>query len=1355
MSRNNQHRTFGAVVAAILCLLFGFAAPISARLVKPFVTGTDHKGARPKNGVGESSRSAGVWRVPHIVTLDGTMNNPDLLSPSICEAACFAATYSFSTVPYYSLDQPRNITLVYNGDQASPRPFLFVDVDTDDGTGVAVDSVRMTATVNGSAVTFVTGSTAISYPAVLGPVRLIGQFDASGLATNIYPSVITVRAFYADGTTAQKTLSTQVMVLNEAGAPVAKGWTVAGIQRLYSAVGSGYLITGGDGSGVRFTGLGVKAADFTQITYDAASTTYTRTYPDGSRVIFNSTGQQASYIDPFGVATSFTYDGSGRIQGIGDPYRKQPNAAATYISLTYDGNGLRTIQEPGPDGTPGMGRTTSFLVNSSRCLLSAQDPGGGLTAFSCDGNGRLATITDRRGGVTVIGYDPVSWKLSQVTLPQIPIDAGGGGTTLVNPVLHYGAWQFTGAASVGNPSGYVQDAAGRTTSFAVNRYGQAVDITDAGGRRTQIATSGFLPITVTHHDGTVDSFGYDSFGRDTMSKPAGEDATYFRRGGPNSQIDSVYGPGARPAGRRYNANNQLSHIDYYGARYDYLDLTYDPATKRIASRQNAAFHRVTYTYDPKFGNLNSVGLAGGRATTKTFDAVGRDSTKSATGAATSTTQYDLLNRITRIYDGVNANPLIYSYDSLFLTGFQDANGNSYHSSPNALGWSTSQCDPLSACVSYRYNKAGDVTSLTNRRGQLLTMTVDNLGRVTSKVGTNTNNDYFSYSTDDRILVAWNGFERDSLFVNPGLGTGPVTDSIVTWIDGRRFRVFHGGHKGTAGIDSTSISSNGSVVFNTRRFTYGTDGRLQSIEFGMGATTLAYNTEGVLSEIDYPGVQPTQLNNTSLQLPRQKYYNAAPLGAVFGRDPHYDATARIDQSGMSGGSGTLSAFGYDLLGRLAGRDTKSSCTQTSTDQFNADGSGIGYSCSTLVASDTFSYDAMGNRTDNGALPSTGNRYTTFGGSALSYDLDGNVIQKNNLASYNRQYLWSAENQLIRVTRVGVDSVRYDYNALGKPVRKLIGGSNGVVDSYYLWDGDNIIAELDASGARRTDYVYLPGTGDQPFAQMLGGSSPTNVRYHQQDALGNILGTMESGIPSQTVTYNSWGLPTVQGNTDNALLWKGLLWAPDPVNLYYMRNRWYDPELGRFMSEDPIGHEGGSNLYAFSHNDPVNGQDPTGLCDVDIATWIDFTLNSPGQGTYSHNCTELPTVWIWAYDPTPDPPSLNPLFRIGQQLAPFNRLAESPWTQFVVFGLISGEAGELGELPNAARNLRNTADQSALVRIAKDAFRRRGGWTREEWEVLKGWAKEYEIPFRGPEVSVRGLFKTLEHVHLGPLEHIPIL
>lgn len=176
--------------------------------------------------------------------------------------------------------------------------------------------------------------------------------------------------------------------------------------------------------------------------------------------------------------------------------------------------------------------------------------------------------------------------------------------------------------------------------------------------------------------------------------------------------------------------------------------------------------------------------------------------------------------------------------------------------------------------------------------------------------------------------------------------------------------------------------------------------------------------------------------------------------------------------------------------------------------------------------------------------------------------------------------------------------------------------------------------------------MPGSIDQPLAQTLGATSPTTMRFHQLDGLGNVIGTFQSGALSQSVTYDSWGVPTLQGNGDNRLLWKGLMWEGDIVSLYYMRNRWYDPELGRFLSEDPLGLASVANVYAFGGNDPVNRQDPSGLCDVHLLTWLDFTTRSPGVGTYTYSgCAQtLPNRIITGSREQPHCPTL---FGCGNQ------------------------------------------------------------------------------------------------------------
>ena len=117
---------------------------------------------------------------------------------------------------------------------------------------------------------------------------------------------------------------------------------------------------------------------------------------------------------------------------------------------------------------------------------------------------------------------------------------------------------------------------------------------------------------------------------------------------------------------------------------------------------------------------------------------------------------------------------------------------------------------------------------------------------------------------------------------------------------------------------------------------------------------------------------------------------------------------------------------------------------------------------------------------------------------------------------------------------------------------------------------------------------------PHAVITG----TTPHYAHQDGLGNVL-ALTAGVSSlsRDYTYDDWG--TLTQGTDYAGLggadrsrWKGALWAGPEADLYYMRNRWYEPRTGRFLSEDPIGLEGGLNPYVFGLADPVNHRDPEG-------------------------------------------------------------------------------------------------------------------------------------------------------------------
>lgn len=142
--------------------------------------------------------------------------------------------------------------------------------------------------------------------------------------------------------------------------------------------------------------------------------------------------------------------------------------------------------------------------------------------------------------------------------------------------------------------------------------------------------------------------------------------------------------------------------------------------------------------------------------------------------------------------------------------------------------------------------------------------------------------------------------------------------------------------------------------------------------------------------------------------------------------------------------------------------------------------------------------------------------------------------------------------------------------------------------YLGDGNQEIAEYDGgSGALLRRYVYGPGI-DEPVATIDAGGART---YHHQDGLGSVIALSNgTGAATASFTHGPYGETTNAAGT--AYRYTGRRIDPE-TGLYYYRARYYSPNLGRFMQTDPIGYQGGINLYAYVGNSPVNLGDPLGL------------------------------------------------------------------------------------------------------------------------------------------------------------------
>ena len=202
-------------------------------------------------------------------------------------------------------------------------------------------------------------------------------------------------------------------------------------------------------------------------------------------------------------------------------------------------------------------------------------------------------------------------------------------------------------------------------------------------------------------------------------------------------------------------------------------------------------------------------------------------------------------------------------------------------------------------------------------------------------------------------------------------------------------------------------------------------------------------------------------------------------------------------------------------------------------------------------------------------------------SFTYDPNGNLTGDG-----TKTYEWDAENRLTAVKQGGNTVASFSYDGIGRRATKASGG----VTTTYVYAGRNLVEERPSAGATKRK-VYGPRT-DESIAQVASGA----VTYNVADHLGSIVRTSDTaGNPTLTREYDPWG-NAIQGSATSGSAFTGRDWDAETA-LYYYRAEYYDPTLGRFLSEDPLGPAVIQGLYLYVGNKPVILRDPTGLIEMD--------------------------------------------------------------------------------------------------------------------------------------------------------------
>ncbi len=240
------------------------------------------------------------------------------------------------------------------------------------------------------------------------------------------------------------------------------------------------------------------------------------------------------------------------------------------------------------------------------------------------------------------------------------------------------------------------------------------------------------------------------------------------------------------------------------------------------------------------------------------------------------------------------------------------------------------------------------------------------------------------------------------------------------------------------------------------------------------------------------------------------------------------------------------------------------------------------------------------------PIVDNRLTHWQKLFYRYDAWGNLISRRN-GLYEQHYRYDADNRLVQAHGRGPQGefeAQYHYDALGRRSRKAVRYKGKTEQTTrFLWQGYRLLQEQRDDGSRRS-WSYDPASPWSPLAalEQAGDSRSADIYWYHTDlnsaplevtdAAGNLCWSGQydtfGKLQGQTVA----GAAKRQGAQYQQPLRYAGQYQDDESGLHYNLFRYYEPEVGRFTTQDPIGLRGGLNLYQYAPN-PLMWVDPLGL------------------------------------------------------------------------------------------------------------------------------------------------------------------
>jgi RHS repeat-associated protein len=819
------------------------------------------------------------------------------------------------------------------------------------------------------------------------------------------------------------------------------------------------------------------------------------------------------------------------------------------MSFEWQNDGLDVFNRRYHQGAFGFGQSHAFDITATITGLSGVAityPDGTTRTFAIPNPAQSNQFLGVPGdyGVLTVNAD-TTWTLSEKNGMVYHFKPGAGP---LNQVLDYIQDLNGNRVTLTYTNGLVSsavDAVGNTISFVYDSLGHVTQTTDPVGR-------------VTTYTYDIKSDSLHSTFLTSITDSTGTTGFAWNEGGPsgvgyfgNSCVTTYCEPAIG-----------VNTITYPDGTHTYFN--YDALGRIISQYRDGPTETLTYNYGPAGtmsttdadGNVsqlipNQYGAAAqaidplGSVTLLAYDPEQKLTQIEGPMGTSTSIGYDSQDNVALLLDplGYQQSLSSTSYNNLqsFTDGSGNATGFTYDSRYNLTGTAA----PDGSTAQFTYDGFGNVTSWTNRRGHTINFAYNSKNLLTTKTYTNGSNVIYTYDGHDNLQTVSDSTGTTTFtYDSADRGTG------VFYPNGKSIQYFYNaGGQRTSMVDSTGF---------TVQYAYDPAGRLSQLTNASNALIVSYTYDAAgrpTKKTRGNGTYTTYTYDAN-ENPLHLVNYAAGGGVISEFDYTYDALGR--QVTMNAPSGPW-AYGYDADNEIT--------------NVTLPGGAAAYT-----------YDAGGNRlTGSGISYNVNNldQYTSAGANAYQYDADGNLISGGGWT-----YTYDDENRLVGMVS-SADSWSYQYNGIGN---RISATHNGTV-TQYLNDPSgfgNVEAEFTGAGALVSHYTY--GL-DLTSAVPASGSAA----YYHFDAAGNTAQmTDASGNVVNSYTYLPFGekLASTAG-VSNPFTYVGEYGVMDEGSgLYFMRNCWYSPALGRFIQQDPIGLDGGSNLYAYTGNGPNNDVDPEG-------------------------------------------------------------------------------------------------------------------------------------------------------------------